>query len=117
MTTEEENEFIAERLLGWSRDSWYEPRPDRGRLTMNGWKSSDGSAQRTPSFTDWASAGLILGGLDRDGVGWSLGNGPDGDHECHLFNACDILVYAATAPLAVRAAALAYLREGKRHDR
>jgi len=51
MTTQEENELICERLLGWKTSSilgyWFPSQERAGTV-------------RTPSFTTWAEAGLIL---------------------------------------------------------
>ncbi len=106
MTTEGENELICEKLLGWERIT-------SGEATGFFFPSPSAIACDAPSFTDWASAGLILEALDNEGLAWTFGNGPEGDFECRVSNACDIHIYAETGPLAVRAAALAYLREGK----
>jgi hypothetical protein len=96
MTEQEENELICEKLLGWKRAD-------------GGWIKPDGfmyAGCGTPTFTTWAEAGLILDALRARettfGVYW------DGD-----FCTCDILGMgsnAETLPLAVRAAALEYIR-------
>ncbi len=85
---------------------------------MNGWKSSDGSAQRTPSFTDWASAGLILKALQAKGRCIDMHVMSFNDSKwvsVEIRTDCDPIKapQGNDLPLAVRAAALAYLREGK----
>ncbi len=109
MTTEEENCLIAERLLGWVQSSikgyWYP-------------SSEHVGTRKTPTFTDWHSAGLILEALARESarhprsfplaaaVGFDPGKGD------WSAGAGSKSAEAATGPLAVRAAALAYLRDG-----
>ncbi len=101
MSEQEENELICEKLLGWT--AWQEPGKalqwkqlfDDGR----GWTIND-----TPSFTDWASAGLILD--------WLMTNiGPELEHVRD--EVAFSIRHRKLTPLAVRSAALAYLREGK----
>jgi hypothetical protein len=101
-----ENELICTKLLGWTRCEGGPIDP------CNGWAfpSEPFHVEATPSFTTWADAGLILEALDDAGLAWVLANGPEGDFECRVFNACDYHCYAETAPLAVRNAALVYIR-------
>jgi hypothetical protein len=98
-----ENEAICEKLLGWKRSSivgyWFPSQEHAGTV-------------RTPSFTTWADAGLILDALNKRVLGVEVGN--FGRYEAHWY--CDIeslgppVNKASTAPLAIRAAALEYIR-------
>lgn len=107
-----ENELICEKLLGWKRrvpDEQQGAAPDLIWLRPFGFGGLDIS-DRTPSFTSWADAGLILEAfaardvacdLYQDGE-WSIGF--YGKHsKCHTRA-------SETGPLAVRSAALAYIR-------
>lgn len=122
-STQAENELIAERLLGWVR--WQEPGEalkwkniiDGGR----GWSIED-----TPTFTRWSDCGLILEAFERLHIGravsWQLHHCGDGRELHHVSLEWDIgddaskyaQGEAATTPLAVRSAALSYLRSLER---
>lgn len=109
MNTQEENELICEKLLGWRR------------LTHNGvtwWEvpSTAGEFQPcvlvTPSFTTWAEAGLILDALQVAGQEPDLWN-----VDAYWYvqastvgQPYEDIPHALTAPLAIRAAALAYIK-------
>lgn len=117
MSDQEENELICERLLGWVRSEvpgtfgatmWY-PTP----------YGSDGEQWRavvTPTFTTWAEAGLILDALAKAGRFPSLGETRSSRWAgTYLNDPRDLersqnLSYGATGPLAIRAAALEYIR-------
>jgi hypothetical protein len=105
-----ENQLICAKLLGWT--------PDDG-----GWIKQDGymyGGCGTPSFTTWADAGLILDSFQQRGVGRTVWqeNHPGEPNEMHRFfvsaqwerDGKVICVEGSTGPLAVRAAALAYIR-------
>lgn len=98
-----ENEAICEKLLGWKRSSvieyWYPSQDHAG-------------ARRTPSFTTWADAGLILEALDAKMIGVEVGNFANFDEHwyCDFEGLAPPTPKARTAPLAVRAAALVYIR-------
>lgn len=109
MTEQEENVLICEKLLGWEKH----PDPD----IVGWWRPPDGGAfislihKEFPTFIDWAGAGLILEALQLKGyinlhvrIGyWRIEAGAiDSDKELGPF---------ATGPLAIRAAALAYIRD------
>lgn len=106
LSTQAENELICEKLLGWTSDSLV-----KGRK----WPWLDRHGNRrvvTPTFADWASAGLILEALDDDGLAWILANGPDGDYEFRAVPHAmpDRVFYAETGPLAIRRAAIEYIK-------
>lgn len=89
MSPQKENELICEKLLGWKR----------GHFT-NEWSSSAKGLclATTPTFTDWASAGLILEAL-----------AARPDTALSLIKLSLRMRDAQLSPLAIRAAALAYL--------
>lgn len=100
MTEQAENELICEKLLGWK------PSPD----SCNRWIDSRGAfIHVTPTFTTWAEAGLILDALRPTAPTLSYSEGKwdcfGGDPYKDFFHA-----YAETGPLAIRAAALEYIR-------
>lgn len=103
-----ENELICEKLLGWYK--WF----PRGQQWAGRWadKHHQFMAYSTPSFDNWADAGLIMDALDAKNLGVEVGNYANLDEHWY----CDIeslgppVNKASTAPLAVRAAALAYIR-------
>jgi hypothetical protein len=104
MTTQEENEQIMEKLLGWHKDQfgdWWRNDPE----AIN-WMAD---AKKLPTFTTWAEAGLILDAFAKAGfrrIGLVM------DREsCAVFERGreHIEGYGADLPAAIRAAALAYL--------
>jgi hypothetical protein len=93
----EANEQICAKLLGWT--------PSDG-----GWLKNDGymyGGCGTPSFTTWAEAGLILDALINLGIGVDVGNSGGGWY-CDIYSG--LVPSESTGPLAVRAAALQYIR-------
>jgi hypothetical protein len=93
-----ENEVICEKLLGWNRSSivgyWFPSQEHAGTV-------------RTPSFTTWGDAGLILDALASKGAmpGVHFNRGDwFAEHDGDYGNAF------VSGPLAVRAAALEYIR-------
>lgn len=107
-----ENELICEKLLGWTRPGgyrdiwWHQP---NGRIIPKG---------EMPSFTTWADAGLILDAMGRDHH-IDFGKNSHGGEQwfCAFENTGSNTPvgedYAGTGPLAVRAAALDYIRRWK----
>lgn len=109
-STQAENERICEKLLGWERMSSAWPGPPRWNdktLLGSQWPT-------TPTFTTWAEAGLILEAMINRGLAiemfynpsakqWEVGDVPIA-FECQ----------DESGPLAIRAAALAYLRSMER---
>jgi hypothetical protein len=108
MTEQAENELIAEKLLGWK--SFKTP-------ASIWWVLPSGRKQFfTPTFETWAEAGLILEALTQkerhfidvwntpstDGQVWQIAIQARG-HTVRNY-------YRSTGPLAIRSAALAYLR-------
>lgn len=110
MTTDEENELICEKLLGWKLAG-------RDRFENKKWlflpQSLEGDQWRTtttPSFTTWADAGLILEAIAKTTAGvyvafmghaWAV----------HIGFGQQWL--GSSGPLAVRAAALEYIKAVK----
>jgi hypothetical protein len=108
VTTEEENIEICLRLLGWRRhpdpelSGWYAP-PDDGCF-MN-----SAVHKQFPTFSTWGDAGLIMDALRAKGItffklisrewGWHLDMPESVDDDAH-----------DTGPLAIRSAALEYIR-------
>jgi hypothetical protein len=99
-----ENELICEKLLGWSKAQWF------GDWAGNWNRPDGGMCAGTPSFTHWAEAGLILDAFAKNDIAfdvyqdgeWSVGF--YGKHtKCHTRA-------SETGPVAIRAAALAYVR-------
>jgi hypothetical protein len=96
------DELICEKLLGWKQAD-------------GGWIKQDGfmyGGCGTPAFTTWADAGLILEALKvrRPGLTLEFRGYVSGD--CEIVNPGTELMYgyAKTWPLAIRAAALDYIR-------
>jgi hypothetical protein len=113
MTPDEENELICTKLLGWKkewRDAFYCV-----------WVDSKGRWRSDPDFDSWEFAGMILDAMLEKGKGIHTVNKPiirliyNYTAEawwCEKFNGFGTLAYlGATGPLAIRAAALAYLNE------
>jgi hypothetical protein len=102
-----ENEAICETLLGWKRSSivghWFPSQEHAGTV-------------RTPSFTTWADAGLILDALTQKERHFiDVGNTPSTGGQIwqiaiHARGHTVRKEYLSTGPLAIRAAALAYIR-------
>ncbi len=106
MTTEEENELICVKLLGLTKHC--------PGTECRDWRTQEGKCfYGTPSFADWASAGLILEALDKLAIGVEVGNFGIARDKSRWY--CDIesigppTTVADTGPLAVRAAALEYI--------
>lgn len=92
------NELICAKLLGW-------------KLVYGGWIKSDGymySGCGTPTFTTWAGAGLIIEALAMLNAFPDLNYGIDRVWKCSVSN--DRYHRGDTGPLAIRAAALEYIR-------
>lgn len=97
-----ENALICEKLLGWTQSSvkgyWYPNQTQAGSVS-------------TPKFTGWYHAGLILDALAKAGQRPDLGHYADGEWHC-MINAtdeCETVMFT-TGPLAIRDAALEYVR-------
>jgi len=99
-----QNELICEKLLGWVK------RPsDIPGISFSGWCVPNGPDESTPSFTTWAEAGLILEAIDKIGLdegSVDVGNGVN----LWYCERGQRISQAATGPLAIRAAALEYIR-------
>jgi hypothetical protein len=100
LSTTEDNELLCEKLLGWEVSSiigyWFPSQDHAG-------------TRRTPSFDTWADAGLILDALAKRGVAIRVGTSDPCMWGCWLIeHPCQAL--ATTAPNAIRAAALEYIR-------
>lgn len=100
LSTQQENELLCEKLLEWKRLVY---------TTKVMWEHPPTGVSDTPSFTTWADAGLILEALDRvEALGVEVGNAV-GCWYCEI----DLEVKREpTGPLAVRSAALEYIRSG-----
>lgn len=104
MSTQQENELICAKLLGW------ELRPRFGNNPRELYRPDGSLANEPLTFTTWAETGLILDalaarelvpGLEHDGLEWI----------CALRDS--MVTGANTGPLAVRAAALEYIKAVK----
>jgi hypothetical protein len=103
MTTEEENALICERLLGWIREECY---GHNGRSMGFVWKRGERDYPGWKTFTSWADAGLILDALaDKYPVAWKT----DAGWHAHFDHEWEFTAHP-TGPLAIRAAALEYIR-------
>jgi hypothetical protein len=107
VTKQEENNLICEKLLGWTR-------VPGNQYTSNlpYWQEHD--SIRTPSFTTWADAGLILEALVSRGVYVSVHHGESGDNWKSVMHwnryekmSCK---FAITGPAAIRAVSLDFIR-------
>lgn len=97
-----QNEIICEKLLGWIK------RPsDIPGISFSGWAVPDGSDESTPSFETWAEAGLILDAIYGEGGDITFATGV-GDWWCEINEGPQ--ASHKTGPLAIRAAALEYIR-------
>jgi hypothetical protein len=112
MTTDEENELICLKLLGWRRR---DPAECRGKWQIHPDRFYD-MPNTTPIFTTWADAGLILDALRGKGMVVHFFSEMNKFHvetfardsessRIGLFDAD-----ASTGPLAIRSAALEYIR-------
>lgn len=99
-----ENELICEKLLGWVRA------PSCGEqewLVVE--NIDDVPLQRTtPSFATWAEAGLILDALAAKKLGHYIDRLYEGGYRAFI-DKVERDFIADTGPLAMRAAALAYV--------
>lgn len=122
MTEQEENELICSKLLGWKRVGYM---PDKSFS----WLVAPELIQRdTPSFTTWAETGLILDALSKKASGgdyvvtvsYRIGDGCWYAYYTPWSRQRVAIQNGATGPLAIRAAALAYIRAapqaGARHE-
>jgi len=105
-STDAENELICEKLLGWRKCSTF-------GAQCAGWTRPDSAAHsdNTPDFTTWAEAGLILDALSSRSVDPTL-EYSDGKWDCYGGDPFESFIHAYrdTGPLAIRAAALEYIR-------
>jgi hypothetical protein len=97
-----ENDLICTKLLGLTKHCSAPSCPD--------WRTADGKRfWSNPTFDNWADAGLILNALAATAVYFEHGY-DDNDNEWF----CEIRphwsIWATTGPLAIRAAALEYIR-------
>jgi hypothetical protein len=99
-----ENELICEKLLQWRLLG-------RSGSSMTIWSLPNGrdGRQGTPSFTTWADAGLILDALTINRVVFDVYH-HDEDFMCSFGGMPVTISSATTGPLAIRAAALEYIR-------
>jgi len=109
MTSQEENELICEKLLGWKLGG-------RNRFGTKMWLDNpygDDGAQWntvvTPSFDTWAEAGLILDALSAAGIRAGLENLPSDHWAFRIFKGA-VFQFGTTGPLAIRTAALEYIK-------
>lgn len=97
-----ENALICEKLLGWKRSSiveyWYPSQDHAG-------------SRRTPSFTTWAEAGLLLDALAK--TDWDCQLGYCRIDEAWFCNPMGKCIEGPTGPLAVRECALEYIKAVK----
>jgi hypothetical protein len=98
-----ENELICENLLGWKRvgdgDCWEQHSAP--------WL--DSVTPSTPSFTTWADVGLILDAMSVANIGFELGHDTiDDEWFCELQGRKS--TWDKAGPLAIRSAALGYIR-------
>jgi hypothetical protein len=111
MTTQEENELICEKLLGWKP----ERRTVAGLVHVAWWDRGPGRSdtETTPCFTTWVDAGLILDAMKDIALQPMLyfhGGGCD-RWECSFATLSGASLYFGnTGPLAIRAAALEYIK-------
>ena len=117
MTTQEENELLCEKLLGWERFPVSDERPADlpwKRPFVFGSLSSH-IAERTPSFNTWYDAGLLLDALARQSSShprafpFAAAVGFDPGRNDWSAGAGSKSAEASTGPLAIRAAALEYV--------
>lgn len=94
-----ENELICEKLLGWKRTV-------RGKLSGCQFWNTEPSQIRTLAFTTWEEAGLILEALQAADCIVSISFAGKGGY-CAINS---VSSDAKPIPLAIRAAALKYIR-------
>jgi hypothetical protein len=112
MSEHEENELICLKLLGWERSNIDEP--GYGRR----WRADPllAFSEITPLFNDWPGAGVILEALAREAgkypsaFPYAAAVGFDPRKRDWSAGAGSKSAEAATGPLAIRAAALEYIR-------
>lgn len=92
MTSQQENELIAEKLLGWKRIP-----PPHGVVC---WDKGDDHTGLTPTFTDWQDRGLIIDALQK---AWPLSKDA-------LRDIGSTILMGALTEQDVRNIALSYLR-------
>lgn len=100
-----ENALICEKLLGLTKHC-DEP-------GCNDWRTADGRRYwNNPTFETWAQAGLILDVIERIGaptISWATSRGISGGWLCQFFQPY-ISAAGDSGPLAIRAAALEYIK-------
>jgi hypothetical protein len=115
VSQQEENDLICEKLLGWKKvlpSVWPDPAIWSEQLTPN----TGRGGMETPTFTAWAEAGLILEAVAKTDRTYTINlssNASDGScwEFVIFFRASEpVRAFAETGPLAIRAAALAYLK-------
>ncbi len=106
-STHQDNELICRLLLGWTRSG-------------ENWSYRDENGQwytGTPSFTTWAEAGLILDALAARGISYDLSHTKTEDGLMRFGVVVWIpkrhTVDADALPVAIRVAALAYIKAVK----
>jgi hypothetical protein len=96
-----ENELICEKLLGWKKAPWF------GGWAGNWDRPDGGMCAGTPSFTTWAEAGLILDALN---VRYDNAEVRGELSMLWIAKAGEHAAAGDTGPIAIRAAALGYIR-------
>jgi hypothetical protein len=100
-----DNELICEHLFGWI--------PVK-RTIYTSWVTKEGFCKRghTPQFADWSDAGLILDAFAEAGVLVEYSHLKNMAHEVRMIadNARVLYGLGETGPLAIRHAALEYLK-------
>lgn len=106
MSEQADNEMICAKLLRWERagtgESW--------GMKKSLWRAAGNELHGTPTFTDWASAGLIADALANLGVEVDILYVPDEKHWESANVDLSIDESGDTGPLSLRAMALAYIR-------
>ena len=114
LSTDAENELICEKLLNWKRcpsageQQWYCNYDRRDPA------SGPFLTVVTPSFTTWAEAGLILEAMTAAKVEWDIHTAQVGGSSVQVVLwHCSRRIptdWIDSAPLAIRSAALEYIR-------
>lgn len=101
MSDQAENELICERLLGWKRS-----------LAGHCYEVSGERIWDTPTFSTWTDAGLVMEWMKAKGLEIVLARSPRGKGDWRFCIGPPHIRYSYgdTGPLAVRAAALTYLK-------